>query len=169
MADLETTQIIIGRTGHGFDDPPHRLLLHGAVHTFVDIHHRHWVFRSGAAYGLCRRNGVLFTDVIGIAWLVVFWKTLAERPRIAPHALVCLVESTGLYRFFHEEKIQLESNRPQTKLILHNLIRGLMMAGTPTAMLSSGTSFNTTALAPMDTRLPMRMAPSNLAPVPMST
>ena len=41
--------------------------------------------------------------------------------------------------------------------------------GTPTARQLSGTSVNTTALAPISTLLPMRILPSTLAPAPMST
>ena len=41
-----------------------------------------------------------------------------------------------------------------------------MTAGTPTARQLSGTSVNTTALAPISTLLPMRILPSTLAPAP---
>src|SRR5687767_13936215 len=46
---------------------------------------------------------------------------------------------------------------------------GLTTAGTPTAMELSGTSRMTTAFAPITTLSPMRIGPSSLAPVPMST
>src|SRR5205807_806637 len=47
--------------------------------------------------------------------------------------------------------------------------RGRGTAGTPTAILLSGTSQITTAFAPISTLLPTLMGPSSLAPEPIST
>ena len=46
----------------------------------------------------------------------------------------------------------------------------MILAGTPTAVQSSGTSVSTTAFAPMATLLPMRsVLPITFAPAPMNT